>query len=228
MSWRTLVAMLGVLALFMTGCDENGPGDDDDNGDDDDTADDDTGDDDTGFSDPSCEGIYPPGYAGTNGFHVVLDDETDLVVDNESYRHEISATSGGLFIDHDNGTPPGTPVNGQDWYLFQMSASPSSVVSAGEQELQSNHELGPRVVLTVVPNYPEGASAPHIFAINPAFPDSEGTINCTQSPSTGSPFQCTYEATLIWSEQDIDTGDLYVAGCAGISGAYDFVLDAGI
>ncbi len=229
MPWRPLIALLALCGWTLAGCDSTADDDtaDDDTADDDTATDDDTGDDDS-VSEPTCEGIAPPGYGGANGFSVILDDGTQVTADDGVYRHEISATSSGLFIDMDNGSPPGTPVNGQDWYLVAISASPYTTMTAGEQDLQTDHSNGARLVMTGVVNYPEGAGSPRIYAVNDLFPDTGGTITCDQAPATGQPLHCAFDAVLIWSEHDPDTGDLEVAGCAGISGALDVTMDQGI
>ncbi len=217
-------ALLGVLALLV-GCptetDDDDVADDDSAAGDDDTgADDDTGDDD----DASCGDLQPPGYGGANGFHFVDAEGADVVVDNEPYEHEISSISSGLAVSQDNGDPPESPVMGEDYIWTTFSGSPFSVVLAGEQPLQSNHEDGARLTLNIIPDFPDGMNDQRTYSVHPSFSASGGTATCAQAPQMDGPFQCTYEAKLVWVEQDEQTGENYVAGCIAISGAFDTVL----
>ena len=222
MSLRILLSLLAVLALILAGCPttEYGDDDDDDSAGDDDTGDDDTGDDDTGDDDDaSCTGLEPPGYAGANGFHVVTDEGADIVVDNEPYEAYISSISSGLFISLDQ-----PAVVGEDYLWITFQASPHSTVSSGTQDLQATPDGGPTLTYNFVPDYPNGVSDQRTYAINGAFGSSGGTTTCDQAPSAGAAFHCTLEATLVWAEQDENTGDLYMAGCAALSGAFTVVL----
>ncbi len=227
MSLRMLLALLGVLALVLAGCpttaDDDDNDDDDSAGDDDtgddDTGDDDTGDDDTGDDDASCSGLEAPEYLGENGFHVVTDEGADIVVDNAPYESYISSISSGLFISIDQ-----PAVVGEDYLWITFQASPHSTVSSGEQPLQATPDGGPAMTYNFVPDYPNGVSDQRTYAINGAFSASEGITTCDQAPSAGAAFHCTFDATLVWAEHDEDTGDLYMAGCAALSGAFTVVL----
>ena len=221
-----LIALVAATALAaLPACRGGGDDDDDDASGDDDTGDDDTGDDDTGDDDTgddddaSCGGLAPPGYAGDNGFHVVTDEEADIVVDNVPYESYISSISSGLFISLDQ-----PAVVGEDYIWITLQASPHSTVSSGPQDLQPTPDGGPALTYNFVPDYPNGVNDQRTYAINGAFSASSGTITCDQAPSAGAAFHCTFDATLVWAEQDEDTGDLYLAGCAAMSGAFSVVL----
>ena len=114
---------IGVLALLLAlvGC----PQDQDDDAADDDAGDDDGGDDDGGDDDaaPECTDVAPPGYAGANGFHFVTAAEEDVTVENPPWQNIISSISSGLFVDVDNGNPPGTPVTGADYIAASFKYS---------------------------------------------------------------------------------------------------------
>jgi hypothetical protein len=227
MTLRILLSLLGILSLLTLGC----PADDDDSSSgDDDAVDDDAGDDDdddAGDDDaaPGCDGVAAPGYAGTNGFHYVLADGADVLVENTPYRHTISSISSGLFVDTDNGQPPGTPVDGADYISASLTSSPFSLVTAGEQALNITGADGAALSVTVLPNFPKGANDLATYAVHASFPVSSGTINCAQAPSVSSAFSCSYEAVLVFVEQDPDTGDPFISSCMGLSGAFDTVLD---
>jgi len=126
MTHRWLLALL-IAGFALGGC----PSDDDDDADDDSAGDDDAGDDDAGDddSDISCDTLSPPGYGGTNGYHFILDDGTDLVVENMPDQAEISTGNFALVVTVDNGDPPGTPVPDVDYVWTIFSASPYSTVT---------------------------------------------------------------------------------------------------
>ena len=226
MSWRALLILLG-SGFLLAGCpadDDDDDVTDDDSAGDDDTAmpDDDAGDDDTG-GDTGCSGLVPPGYGGTNGYHFVLDDGSDLAVENEPYEHTISDVSSGLSISVDNTTPPGSiPADGTDYIWTTFTAAPFSLVVAGEQPLQFDHQNGPRLTLNMVPEYPTGTM--RTYAIHQSFPSSFGTATCSQNAAQNQPLQCSYEAVLVYTAQDEVTGATYVAGCTAVSGAFDTVM----
>jgi len=224
MSWRTPMILLGA-GILLAGCPSGDDDDDvadDDSAGDDDVSDDDTGDDDTG-GETGCGGLAPPGYAGANGYHFVLDDGSDIVVDNEPYEHTISDVSSGLSISVDNTTPPGSiPDEGTDYIWTTFTAAPFSLVVAGEQPLQFDHQNGARLTLNIVPEYPTGIM--RTYAIHQSFPSSWGTATCSQTAAQSQPLQCTYEAVLVYTAQDEVTGATYVAGCTAISGAFDTVM----
>ena len=224
MSPRTLWTLL-FAGFLMLGCPE---GDDDDTGDDDDSAgDDDAQDDDnddTGDDDASCAGISPPGYAGSNGFAYVLEDGTEGQVENQPYEHEISTISSGLAVSTDNGDPPEEPIPGEDYVWTTFSGSPYNMVTAGEQPLQADHTEGARLTLNVIPDFPDGVNDQRTYAVNPSFPVSGGTANCQQAPNLHGPFQCSYDALLVFTAQDEQSGEAYIAGCTAISGAFDTTL----
>jgi hypothetical protein len=222
MDLRTFFALLGVLALLV-GCPT---GDDDDATDDDSAADDDTGDDDVADDDddPSCGDLQPPGYGGSNGFHFVDTEGADVTVENPPYEHEISSISSGMAVSTDNGDPPENPVMGEDYIWTTFSGSPFSVVTAGEQVLQSNHEDGARLTLNVIPDFPDGMNDQRTYSVHPQFSSSGGIATCTQAPQMDGAFQCTYEAKLVWVVQDEGNGENVVAGCIAVSGAFDTQL----
>ncbi len=216
MSRHWLLALL-IAGFVLGGCPS---GDDDDAVDDDSAAGDDDAGDDDDDSDLSCETMSPPGYGGTNGYHFVLEDGTDLVVENVPYEAEISEGNLALGVSVDNGSPPGTPLPDTDYIWTTLSASPYTTVVAGEQTLQTLHKLGPALTLNVT-DYPSGGTKLWTFALHTEFPGYTGTATCTQAPAVDQQFQCTYEAVLPRVAIDEDTLENYVAGCAAISGAFD-------
>lgn len=217
----------GLLALLAAGFVLGGcpSGNDDDVTDDDSAGDDDVGDDDAGDddSDISCDTLSPPGYGGTNGYHLVLDDGTDLVVDNLPYESEVSAGNNALAVSVDNGDPPGTPLPDVDYIWTTFGASPYTTVTAGAQPLQSLHKLGPAVTLNIT-DYPSGGTKLWTFALHAEFPAYQGTANCQQAPAVDHAFQCAYDVVLPRVAIDEETFENYVAGCAAVSGAFDAQL----
>ncbi len=227
MTLRILLALMGTFSMLTLGCPAT-TDDDDDSSSDDDAGDDDVGDDDASDDDgqpAECTDVAPPGYTGANGFHYMTADGADVTVDNLPYRHVISSISSGLFVDVDNGNPPGTPVTGQDYLSASFTSSPFSLVSQGEQDLNATGAEGAALSVTVLPNFPKGKSDLAIYAVHPQFTVSGGTVTCDQAPAVSSPFRCSYDAILVYTEQDPDDGELFIAGCMGISGTFDTTLD---